>query len=263
MMLSKEIYLTFNKKKKKKKSNKQKKKIFNIKILIFSFFLTRSTMTAGNMNMPLIFVEEGPGGRQATSRNKAARKKILKNNQPQIELPFPPTITVMDLLIPKNKKCVKSKAPNCFMIYRQNYVRELQNQNLTYPMTDISGIISECWKHEKPHVVEFYKNLAQEANKRHKEMYGNIPVPVRNKKNQIKKEKKLSQKSRQDKKCEPIPQIPDNNFSLDMQNNYDFSLDLSLPSYFSFDSCSSPPFYSNSFAINTFELFDLEHTFNI
>ncbi|PKY50277.1 hypothetical protein RhiirA4_298414, partial [Rhizophagus irregularis] len=64
-----------------------------------------------------------------------------------------------------------SKAPNCFMIYRQNYVRELQNQKLSYAMTDISGFISDSWKNESPSVVEFYKNLAQEANKQHKEKY--------------------------------------------------------------------------------------------
>lgn len=189
-------------------------------------------MTAGSMNnIPFIFVEEGPTGRPATSRNKAARKKMLNNHQPPINIPFPPTITINELLTPR-KNCIKSKAPNSFMIYRQNYVRELQNQNLSYAMTDISGIISDHWKNEKPDVVEFYKNLAQEANKRHKEKYGPIPVPPRNRKNNIKKEKekKLTSKSRQDKNESKIqtPQTSDDVLPVDAQNNYDYFQELTF-----------------------------------
>ncbi|CAB4394518.1 unnamed protein product [Rhizophagus irregularis] len=185
-------------------------------------------MTVGSMNnIPFIFVEEGiTGGRPASSRNKAARKKMLNNRQPQINIPFPPTITIAELLTPK-KNCIKSKAPNCFMIYRQNYVRELQNQKLSYAMTDISGFISDSWKNESPSVVEFYKNLAQEANKQHKEKYGTVPVPPRNRKNNIKKEKekKLTAKSRQSDKNESkiqTPQISDDVLPVVAQNNYDY-----------------------------------------
>ncbi|CAG8449612.1 18259_t:CDS:2 [Rhizophagus irregularis] len=163
-------------------------------------------MTVGSMNnIPFIFVEEGiTGGRPASSRNKAARKKMLNNRQPQINIPFPPTITIAELLTPK-KNCIKSKAPNCFMIYRQNYVRELQNQKLSYAMTDISGFISDSWKNESPNVVEFYKNLAQEANKQHKQKYGTVPVPPH------KNESKIQ-----------TPQISDDVLPAVAQNNYDY-----------------------------------------
>ncbi|RGB35548.1 hypothetical protein C1646_667652 [Rhizophagus diaphanus] len=185
-------------------------------------------MTVESMNnTPFIFVEEGPsGGRPASSRNKAARKKMLNNHQPQINIPFPPTITINELLTPR-KNCIKSKAPNCFMIYRQNYVRELQNQKLSYAMTDISGIISDRWKNETPKVVEYYKNLAQEANKKHKEKFGTVPVQPRNRKNNIKKEKekKLTTKSRQSDKNESklqTPQTSDDVLPLVAQNDYNY-----------------------------------------
>ncbi|RIA89797.1 hypothetical protein C1645_738352 [Glomus cerebriforme] len=128
----------------------------------------------------LIFVEDGPKGKPMTSRNKAARIKRVISHHPDIELPFPPTISIDDILRPK-KNIVKSKAPNSFMIYRQVYVRELHQRNLSYAMTDISGIISEKWKHERPHVKDHYTKLSQDANKRHKSIYGIVPVQPRKK----------------------------------------------------------------------------------
>ncbi|RIA84521.1 hypothetical protein C1645_859024 [Glomus cerebriforme] len=137
----------------------------------------------------LIFVEDGPTGKPAaTSRNKAARMKRATNNHPNFKLPFPPDITPNEILKTK-KNIVKSKAANSFMIYRQVYVRELQRRNLSFAMTDISGIISERWKLEEPHVKDFYRNLSQEANKLHKSKYGVVPVQSR-KKNGPKKGKK-------------------------------------------------------------------------
>ncbi|GBC05559.1 hypothetical protein RclHR1_00630006 [Rhizophagus clarus] len=165
-------------------------------------------MTVGNANIPIIFVHEVAGtDKQTTSRNKAARKKILDNNQPQIKLPFPPRIDIKELIKP-NKNGVKSKAPNCFMIYRQCYVREMRSQKFSYAMTDISGIISESWKREPSNVVQHYKDLAQKANKVHKEIYGTVPAPP--KKNITKKEKKPSPKSRKEKNESDtqIPQTP-------------------------------------------------------
>ncbi|CAI2168180.1 17954_t:CDS:2 [Funneliformis geosporum] len=122
-----------------------------------------------------IFVPETNPSRPGTTRVPPSlyRRQVL--DYPTIKLPFPPTITPEELSTSPNKnKVVKSKAPNCFFVYRLAYVRELKNMGRQFAMTEISGIIASSWNKEPKHVKQAYRKLSQDANKMHKKRFGDV-----------------------------------------------------------------------------------------
>ncbi|CAG8569031.1 7859_t:CDS:1 [Ambispora gerdemannii] len=77
--------------------------------------------------------------------------------------PFPPNISVNDLIKPMNRKQKKPiKAPNAFIIYRINYYYEIRN-NRNISQLEVSSMASHAWKQEPPNVKETYYNLARQA----------------------------------------------------------------------------------------------------
>ncbi|CAG8587443.1 602_t:CDS:2 [Acaulospora colombiana] len=88
-----------------------------------------------------------------------------------IKPPFPPTISVDDLVTSRPNGDKPSKASNAFMIYRKAYVKELHSRGINLQMTQISPIVSESWKKESESVKEEYKRLAEAAKKRYKEIW--------------------------------------------------------------------------------------------
>ncbi|CAG8643029.1 6646_t:CDS:1 [Ambispora gerdemannii] len=80
---------------------------------------------------------------------------------------FPPSISVNELIKPRNRKHKQpAKAPNAFMIYRINYCREIRNdRNISQPK--ISSMASQAWEQESQDVKRTYFEFARQA----KEIY--------------------------------------------------------------------------------------------
>ncbi|CAG8585153.1 12916_t:CDS:1 [Funneliformis mosseae] len=169
-----------------------------------------------------IFVPETNPGRPGTTRVPPSLYKRKIQDYPTITLPFPPTITPEELsTCPNKNKVVKSKAPNCFFVYRQAYVRELKNFGRNYSMTEVSGIIASSWRREPKHVKLAYKNLAQDANKMHKKKFGDVQVQPckknlkKQKKKQIQNEMKLQLPLSPPLSDNSLPNINDSESNLD------------------------------------------------
>ncbi|CAG8796200.1 14100_t:CDS:1, partial [Cetraspora pellucida] len=62
---------------------------------------------------------------------------------------------------------------NAFIIYRKNYVKELNERGINLQMTKLSPIISQAWKDEPENVKNEYKRIAELAKIRHRELWPN------------------------------------------------------------------------------------------
>ncbi|CAG8559165.1 10756_t:CDS:2 [Ambispora gerdemannii] len=98
-----------------------------------------------------------------SSRSKSSGTRFEKNIQTIFFPPFPPNITVNELIKPMNRKQKKPvKAPNAFMIYRINYSHEIRNdRKISQP--EISSMSSQAWKQESPNVKKTYFDFAKQA----------------------------------------------------------------------------------------------------
>jgi hypothetical protein len=101
---------------------------------------------------------------------------VDKSYYPMINLPFPPIIKPMDLIV--NKKSPQDspngkqiRAPNAFIIYRKAFVKAARDQGYILPMTVISSMASASWDQETITVKEEYKRIAKDAHKLIKEMF--------------------------------------------------------------------------------------------
>ncbi|CAG8693921.1 19828_t:CDS:1 [Cetraspora pellucida] len=87
-----------------------------------------------------------------------------------INVPFPPKITIKDLLAkvtPHDNK--PGRTPNAFISYKMVLHRALKSQGFKYPIWVISKIASLKWKHYEPnHVKSHYIKLADEAKQDYK-----------------------------------------------------------------------------------------------
>ena len=91
------------------------------------------------------------------SSDRAAHEEILRSSIKT----FPIPISAEDLI--KKDGEVPSRSPNAFLIYRRVVIKELQAQNLSYKMTDISSMAASFWKLEPDHVKKAYLEIAIEA----------------------------------------------------------------------------------------------------
>ncbi|CAG8510444.1 4888_t:CDS:2 [Rhizophagus irregularis] len=113
---------------------------------------------------------------------------MTANEIPLINVPYPPELTVEEILSRRSEDKLRSKAPNQFLIYRLAYIKELRKmigENIS--MTKISRQISSSWAREPPEIKQAYKNLSGLAENRLKEIRQNnslspilifAPVPI-------------------------------------------------------------------------------------
>ncbi|CAG8728670.1 hypothetical protein RhiirA5_419299 [Rhizophagus irregularis] len=96
------------------------------------------------------------------------------NEIPLINVPYPPELTVEDILSRRSEEKLRLRAPNQFFIYRLAYIRELKKIiGESISMTRISPQISSSWSREPPEVKQAYKNLSGLTENRLKEMRKN------------------------------------------------------------------------------------------
>jgi hypothetical protein len=96
------------------------------------------------------------------------------NEIPLFNVPYPPELTVEEILSRRTDEKMVSRAPNQFFIYRLAYIKELRKRiggNIS--MTRISPSISLSWSKEPPEVKEAYKKLSGLVDNRLKEIRQN------------------------------------------------------------------------------------------
>ncbi|GBB90306.1 hypothetical protein RclHR1_01720027 [Rhizophagus clarus] len=108
---------------------------------------------------------------------KSSIKPVRSNKRseiPSISVPFPPEITVAEILKRRPDTKLGSRAPNRFFIYRLAYIKELKKRvDDNYSMTKISPHISLSWSKESSIVKEEYKKLSDKVEERLKEIRQN------------------------------------------------------------------------------------------
>ncbi|CAB4423314.1 unnamed protein product [Rhizophagus irregularis] len=96
----------------------------------------------------------------------------MDNNEiPLINVPYPPELSVEEILSRRSDERLRSKAPNQYFIYRMAYIKQLRKiigDNIS--MIRISPYISSSWSKEPLEVKEAYKRLSDQAENRLKEI---------------------------------------------------------------------------------------------
>jgi hypothetical protein len=109
---------------------------------------------------------------------KTGSSKNIRNTKegevPSIRVPYPPELTVEEILKRRPDEKLGSRAPNRFFIYRLAYIKELRKRaDDNFSMTKISPHISSSWSKESAAVKEEYKRLSDKVEERLKEIRKN------------------------------------------------------------------------------------------
>ncbi|CAJ0752881.1 7520_t:CDS:2, partial [Entrophospora sp. SA101] len=75
-----------------------------------------------------------------------------------IRPPYPPKISPKEILL-------KLKSPNAFIIYRNEFVKELRKNNYKIRQSIISPMVASSWNSEPQCIKDTYFDLAREADK--------------------------------------------------------------------------------------------------
>jgi len=110
-----------------------------------------------------IFIDESE---IATSPTQTVRPPIPNPNLP-VDVPFPPNINPADLIRRNRNGDLLSRATNKFLIYRNEYAKELQNQGFRLSMREVSRMAAKSWKREPQHVKRKYEDIAREVERIH------------------------------------------------------------------------------------------------
>jgi hypothetical protein len=93
------------------------------------------------------------------------------NEIPLIIVPYPPELTIEEIVSRRTGDKLRSRGPNRFFIYRLAYLKELRKKfgdNIS--MSKISPYISLSWSKEPPEVKVTYKGLSDQVENRLVEM---------------------------------------------------------------------------------------------
>ncbi|CAB4431266.1 unnamed protein product [Rhizophagus irregularis] len=94
-------------------------------------------------------------------------KKSTKYKIPLFNIPFPPELTVEEILSNRSDDRLNSRAPNRYLIYRLAFLKELRKRtDDIVSMTKISSQISSMWFNETTAVRDAYKNLSEQVENR-------------------------------------------------------------------------------------------------
>ncbi|GBC05204.1 hypothetical protein RclHR1_00610016 [Rhizophagus clarus] len=95
-----------------------------------------------------------------------------------INVPYPPELTVDEILSRRSTGKLGSKAPNQFFLYRLAYIKELRKIGENISMTKISPYISMSWSKEPSEVKKAYKKLSGLVENRLKEIRRNDTLVI-------------------------------------------------------------------------------------
>lgn len=98
---------------------------------------------------------------------------------PLISVPYPPELSVEEIISRRSDDRLRSRAPNKYFIYRMAYIKQLRKMigdNIS--MIRISPYISSSWSKEPSEVKESYKRLSDLTEKRLKEIRMNNKLVI-------------------------------------------------------------------------------------
>ncbi|KAG9293279.1 hypothetical protein G9A89_010650 [Geosiphon pyriformis] len=81
----------------------------------------------------------------------------------EFKVPFPPEITTSECITLKDGK-IPTKSPNCFIIYRRAFQKELRAKGYVFKLNLVSAMASQSWQREPPNVKKIYKEFARQIN---------------------------------------------------------------------------------------------------
>lgn len=90
-------------------------------------------------------------------------KRSQVPDEPEIPVPFPPTITARELISDKKDGKKAKKPPNAFMIYRKVFSKVAKTHR--FQQKKISSLCSSSWKREPEEVKKVYRRLAHDADR--------------------------------------------------------------------------------------------------
>lgn len=94
-------------------------------------------------------------------------KNSPKYEIPLFKVPFPPELSIEELVSNRSEGRLKLKAPNGYLIYRLAFLKELRKQtDDNVSMTKISSRISSMWFNETIAVRDAYKELSKQVENR-------------------------------------------------------------------------------------------------
>ncbi|CAG8764208.1 36559_t:CDS:1, partial [Racocetra persica] len=101
-------------------------------------------------------------------------KFVDKTGTFKVNVPFPPSIDVKELIFSKPNQSKAPRSPNAFIIYRKVFSETARNEGYYLPMTVVSSLSSQSWEKEPEEVQAYYKQLAKEAFKYRNEKYPKV-----------------------------------------------------------------------------------------
>ncbi|CAG8543710.1 3918_t:CDS:2 [Diversispora eburnea] len=103
------------------------------------------------------------GKREKREKREKPKNEAIDNS---IKIPFPPHITINDLIAKTSPHGNNpGRTPNAFIAYKMGIHRVLRNEKCNYSIPAISKFASRNWANEPPQVKKYYKKLANEAKK--------------------------------------------------------------------------------------------------
>ncbi|CAG8471194.1 5873_t:CDS:1 [Ambispora gerdemannii] len=85
------------------------------------------------------------------------------DNNVSTTVPFPPSVTVEEIVNKRKGIKISAKPSNGFIIYRGEYLKEMKRQNMKIGMRQLSKRVGAAWRKEPLHIKKWYKNLAEEV----------------------------------------------------------------------------------------------------
>ncbi|CAG8535273.1 11016_t:CDS:1 [Ambispora gerdemannii] len=92
---------------------------------------------------------------------------IIPEPNPYIKVPFPPEINPFELIRTDEKGELRSRCTNKFLIYRNEYAKQLETYGYKISMRKVSCMAARAWKEEPNHVIRYYEDIAREVEKLH------------------------------------------------------------------------------------------------
>ncbi|CAG8660406.1 14321_t:CDS:1 [Acaulospora morrowiae] len=117
-----------------------------------------------NSKKEWVFIDESDA---IISPAKQSHNNISSDSNITITIPFPPQINPLDLIRRNKNGQLLSRATNKFLIYRNEYSKELQSCGYKLSMRDVSRMAAKSWKLESSEVKRKYEDIAREVEKIH------------------------------------------------------------------------------------------------
>uniref|UniRef100_U9TE43 MATA-HMG n=1 Tax=Rhizophagus irregularis (strain DAOM 181602 / DAOM 197198 / MUCL 43194) TaxID=747089 RepID=U9TE43_RHIID len=92
--------------------------------------------------------------------------RAIKRPEPQlhspVHVPFPPAINAADLIRTNKSGALLARCTNKFLIYRNEFAREVRAQGYNLSMSEVSCLAAQAWKQEPNYVIRKYADIAHE-----------------------------------------------------------------------------------------------------